>query len=398
MTTRARMIEHGGRMRYAMICVLLLPLAGCATILTGTSEKIDVATIPAGGKCVLSRQSQTIVIVEPTPGAATVQRDKHDILVTCELPGYQMATQYVHSGVEASTFANVLLGGAIGMGIDGATGADDEYPGTVSLTMTAASPTAIVEAGSGTSSSSPQTPPAQAQAGPPSFTIRTSGPSGFTSCSGTSQWKAGHFTGTCQSGDMGAELAGDLTNGTLDIRGGLTMNGSSCQVDGASQNPSGRVTVELAARKCSGGAFSGSYYFSPSDMTSELDLDTPSSGTAAATVASAASLPAGADVPFSIDLAGHSYEGVAKLKDGHVTGQLEAFAKPVTPDAHVNGNSITAHLSGALDPGSGNLGGACSADGETSPASGSVKIGMLASCPGYDPSIVLHMELPPAPI
>ena len=391
-------------MRYAMIFVLLLPLAGCATILTGTSEKITVTTIPAGAKCVLSRQGQTIAIVEPTPGPATVQRDVHDILVTCDKQSYQTATQYLHSGVEGSTYVNEFLGGAIGMGIDSATGADEEYPGQVSLTMLAGSPTVSAETGgtstvatlpSSASASSSQPPPAQVAAAPSSFTVRTSGPSGATSCSGTSQWQDQHFIGSCDSGNMDAELSGDLAKGALDVKGNLVINGATCQVYGASDSPSGRVTLELSATKCTGGVFSGgAYYYVPGDVSSHLELDTPSTGTAAAS--GVASLPASADVPFSIELAGHSYEGVARLENGHVTGQLAAFAKPVNLDAEVSGNSITAHLYGALDPGSGNLGGACTAEGETSPTSGSVKIGMLASCPGSDPSIVLHMVLPPA--
>ena len=381
-------------MRHAMVLVLLLPLAGCATILTGTSEKINIATIPAGAKCVLSRQSQTIAIVDPTPGPATVQRDMHDILVTCDKPGYQTVTQYLHSGVEGATFGNVLLiGGLVGMAVDGATGADDQYPGKASLTMIAASPAAIAGSGTGATGAA-----AQIQAGPPpSFTVRTSGPSGATSCSGTSQWQGGQFTGTCASGDMDADLTGGLTNGSLHIKGDLAINGATCQVYGDSDSPSGRVTLELTATKCTGGVFSGgANYYGPGDVSSHLDLDKPGAGT---TTASGAAAPAAsADVPFSIELAGHSYEGVARLENGHVSGQLEAFAKPVTLDARVDGNSIAAHLSGALDPGSGNPGGTCTADGETSPASGSVKMGMQASCPGSDPSIVLHMQLPPAPI
>lgn len=99
-------------------------------------------------------------------------------------------------------------------------------------------------------------------------------------------------------------------------------------------------------------------------------------------------------MPFSIDLAGNSYEGVAKLENGHITGQLEAFAKPINLDADIKGNSVIARLTGGLNPKIGNWGGSCVADGDTSPAFGKVTIPMQASCPLHNPSVVLHLELP----
>ena len=122
-------------MRYAVIAAACLALAGCASIITGTSQKISIATQPTGAKCVLSRQDQPIATIEPTPGAATVQKDKHDILVKRDKDGYQTAMQYLHSGVEEGTFGNILLGGVIGWGIDSADGADNRYPDTAMVML-----------------------------------------------------------------------------------------------------------------------------------------------------------------------------------------------------------------------------------------------------------------------
>jgi hypothetical protein len=114
-----------------------------------------------GAKCVLSRQGQAIATIEPTPGTATVQKDKHDILVTCDKDGYQTGTQYLHSGVEGGTFGNILLGGVIGWGVDSATGADNKYPETASVTL------APVPAQSGTTSSGAAVQPQQPAASQP---------------------------------------------------------------------------------------------------------------------------------------------------------------------------------------------------------------------------------------
>jgi hypothetical protein len=144
-----------------------LAAAGCASIITGTSQQIAIATMPSGAKCVVSREGQAMAMVEPTPGMATVRKDKHDILVTCDKEGYQTATQYLHSGIEAGAFGNIIAGGLIGWGVDSATGADNKYPETTTLVMQAAPsgnmPTATsaqseVSVSSGASSGSQQAP------------------------------------------------------------------------------------------------------------------------------------------------------------------------------------------------------------------------------------------------
>jgi len=115
---------------------LLAPaLNGCASIITGTSQDIDIATTPGGAKCVLTRENEAIATLDSTPGKVTVRKDKHDILVTCDKPGYQTASKYLHSDVEAGTFGNIIAGGLIGWGIDSATGADNKYDEAISIPM-----------------------------------------------------------------------------------------------------------------------------------------------------------------------------------------------------------------------------------------------------------------------
>lgn len=109
----------------------------------------------------------------------------------------------------------------------------------------------------------------------------------------------------------------------------------------------------------------------------------------------ASSPPGSTSVPFTIDLAGNSYDGVAKLEKGHISGQLEAFGKPVNLNADMKTNSVSARLVGALGAQQGNWGGGqCVADGEASPASGRVTIPMQANCPLHDYDVVLHIDLP----
>jgi hypothetical protein len=117
--------------------LLMLPmLAGCASLNHGTTQQIAVTTEPPGATCTLSRQGLSIATVVQTPGVALVQRDKRDILATCSKPGYQTAIRTLPSGVADSSFGNILAGGLIGVAIDSANGADNEYPASVSIPLT----------------------------------------------------------------------------------------------------------------------------------------------------------------------------------------------------------------------------------------------------------------------
>lgn len=120
---------------------IILPLAAmallsaCSTISDGTTQEIVINTNPEGANCALMREGVAVARVNPTPGAATVQKTKHDITVVCTKPGFQQATFMNKSGVAANTFGNIILGGGIGWAIDSATGADNKYESPVNVTM-----------------------------------------------------------------------------------------------------------------------------------------------------------------------------------------------------------------------------------------------------------------------
>ncbi len=71
--------------------------------------------------------------LDKTPGVVKVDKTKHDIIMTCTLPGYQDANVNLESGYGAGTFGNIILGGVIGWGIDEATGAANKYPSTANV-------------------------------------------------------------------------------------------------------------------------------------------------------------------------------------------------------------------------------------------------------------------------
>lgn len=120
-----------------MRAIVLLPflLAGCSSIIDGTSQEITVNTNPPAAQCDLMRQNAKIASIASTPAASLVRKTKYDITIACQKPGYQTTTYLNHSGVAGATFGNLILGGGIGWAIDSASGADNKYDGVVNMTL-----------------------------------------------------------------------------------------------------------------------------------------------------------------------------------------------------------------------------------------------------------------------
>lgn len=118
-----------------VIALVMLPLCACASIIEGTSQEILINTNPAGANCALNRQGVVIGRVAPTPGGVTIKKTKDDIMIACDLAGYQQATYLNHSGAAGATFGNIVLGGGVGWAIDSASGADNKYDSPVNITL-----------------------------------------------------------------------------------------------------------------------------------------------------------------------------------------------------------------------------------------------------------------------
>ena len=117
----------------------VIPLAGCISILEGTSQEITVATAPAEASCTLEREGKVFETIERTPKTVMVRKSKYDITVRCNKPGYQEATYLNHSGASATIAANVamdlILTAGLSSIIDSANGADNKYETAVVITL-----------------------------------------------------------------------------------------------------------------------------------------------------------------------------------------------------------------------------------------------------------------------
>jgi hypothetical protein len=123
--------------RSVVVAMFGMLLAGCSTIVDGTSQQIVVDTNPADADCGLYREGVRIGEVAHTPGSVLIKKTKHDISVVCVKDGYQQASYFNKSGVAGATFGNIILGGGVGWIIDSATGSDNKYDSPVNLTLPA---------------------------------------------------------------------------------------------------------------------------------------------------------------------------------------------------------------------------------------------------------------------
>ncbi|TWT10181.1 hypothetical protein [Reyranella sp. CPCC 100927] len=127
------------------VATLSVLLASCATVAGGTSQDIVVETDPPGAACTVARGTEgAIGSVASTPGKLTVKRRKEALQVTCTRAGYDQTAEIVDSKLRGATIGNIiLLGGLLGVAVDAASGANNDYPDSVLVIMTPASfPTA----------------------------------------------------------------------------------------------------------------------------------------------------------------------------------------------------------------------------------------------------------------
>jgi hypothetical protein len=119
-------------LRVSLSCLLALSLSGCASVFMGTQETITVTSQPPGARIYVNGFGHGY-----TPNTFSVPR-KNDVTVELVLFGYERATATLTSAHAAdATAMSILLGGAIGYGIDAASGADKKLTSkTIDVVLT----------------------------------------------------------------------------------------------------------------------------------------------------------------------------------------------------------------------------------------------------------------------
>ena len=150
------------KMHYFLI-LPLLGLTSCATITRGVHEKLSVLSDPPGADVRLSTGEHGV-----TPAKFVKERKTESFTVTVSKPGYISQTVKVESkfgGTGGGAMAgNLLLGGAIGMGVDAGTGAYKSlYPNPVSVHLVATSTSKSKTTKRSTTSTSAEEPRAKSK-------------------------------------------------------------------------------------------------------------------------------------------------------------------------------------------------------------------------------------------
>ncbi len=106
----------------ALLLGITLSATSCATILTGTKDKITFNSTPEGAK-VFHKGVEKCT----TPCTAEIPRSLSRQTVTLEKEGFASKEMKLTKKFNPVTLVNILLGGAIGVGIDCATGSLTKY-------------------------------------------------------------------------------------------------------------------------------------------------------------------------------------------------------------------------------------------------------------------------------
>ena len=120
---------------HCLLFLLVLFLTSCATITRGVHDKLTVTSDPSGADVRLSTGEYG-----KTPAKFVKERKTEPFTVTVSKPGYAPQTVKVESkfgGTGGGAMAgNLILGGAIGMGVDAGTGAYKSlYPNPVAVKL-----------------------------------------------------------------------------------------------------------------------------------------------------------------------------------------------------------------------------------------------------------------------
>lgn len=117
-----------------LIITLSLGLANCASITQGTTQSLIFDLDPSTARCNLIREGDgEIGSVSSKNNTISVGKDKDDIVVKCNAPGYKQKTMRLVSSVSSAAVVGGLL---LDLGItDMITGAAYQYPSQTSIAL-----------------------------------------------------------------------------------------------------------------------------------------------------------------------------------------------------------------------------------------------------------------------
>ena len=116
---------------------ILILNAGCASIISGTKQSVNITTTSYGqplsdSQCKLTNSKGEWSI--STSGAVDVRKSYGDMMINCSNQSLR-GTKAFRSPHEGIVWGNILLGGVIGWAVDAGRGAGFSYPQIMNVEM-----------------------------------------------------------------------------------------------------------------------------------------------------------------------------------------------------------------------------------------------------------------------
>ena len=119
----------------AAFVVFAAGISGCTSMSNGPYQAITVASEPAGAACRLHREEEGVIERVPnTPEKIYIRRSFKPMTITCNQEGYLETSLVLPPSPDEEMAVNLVTAG-IGMLVDVATGAVNEYPESVTVKM-----------------------------------------------------------------------------------------------------------------------------------------------------------------------------------------------------------------------------------------------------------------------
>lgn len=123
------------KVKYSMfgLTIVAILLSGCATIVEGTSQKINMNVTPREANCQAYRDGALVGTYDPESQTMEVDKSRHDMELRCSAPGYIDRKVLLVSSASGWGIAGALT---LDFGLtDWATGALNKYDPTVTVVL-----------------------------------------------------------------------------------------------------------------------------------------------------------------------------------------------------------------------------------------------------------------------
>jgi hypothetical protein len=112
----------------AAACALV---AGCASIVDGSTQQVTVGSSPDGAACIVSNEVGRWPVV--APGTVTVQKSQSVLTVRCSKDGWKDGVSYAAPRMSSMAAVGAMMPyvGLIDAAVDASSGAAMKYPDTV---------------------------------------------------------------------------------------------------------------------------------------------------------------------------------------------------------------------------------------------------------------------------